>query len=144
MYVIIECFVLRWNIEVTFEETRAHLGVETQRQWSDRSIARTTPLLMGLFSLITLMALKLRAMYQLAPLSASWYQKNGEVTFSDVIAFVRRITWANKYFSKSGNKGDSIKIEMPELNLLINQLAATIVLQIMIFVCSAHRSFRLD
>ena len=83
----------RWNIEVTFEETRAHLGVETQRQWSDRSIARTTPLLMGLFSLITLMALKLRAMYQLTPLSASWYQKNGEVTFSDVIAFVRRITW---------------------------------------------------
>ena len=80
---------------------------------------------MGLFSLITLMALKLRAMYQLTPLSASWYQKNGEVTFSDVIAFVRRITWANKYFSKSGNKGDSIKIERPELNLLINQLAAT-------------------
>jgi len=42
---IIQYFVLRWNIEVTFEETRAHLGVETQRQWSDKAIARTTPLL---------------------------------------------------------------------------------------------------
>lgn len=52
---IIEYFVLRWNIEVTFEESRAHLGVETQRQWSDKAIARTTPLLMGLFSVVTLM-----------------------------------------------------------------------------------------
>ena len=51
---IIEWFVLRWNIEVTFEEVRAHLGVETQRQWSDLAIARTTPLLMGLYSIVTL------------------------------------------------------------------------------------------
>lgn len=51
---IINRFVLRWNIEVTFEESRAHLGVETQRQWSDKAIQRTTPLLMGLYSLLTL------------------------------------------------------------------------------------------
>ena len=56
---IIEWFVLRWNIEVTFEEVRAHLGVETQRQWSDKAITRTTPLLMGLYSVITLIGLKL-------------------------------------------------------------------------------------
>lgn len=47
---IIEWFVLRWQIEVTFQEARAHLGVETQRQWSDRTISRTTPVLLGLFS----------------------------------------------------------------------------------------------
>ena len=122
---IIEYFVLRWNIEVTFEETRAHLGVETQRQWSDRAIARTTPLLMGLFSLITLMALKLRTIYPLTLLSTAWYQKNHDATFSDIIAFVRRIIWANKYFSKSSKDGDLIKIEKFELNLLINQLADT-------------------
>ena len=57
---IIEYFVMRWSIEVTFEETRAHLGVETQRQWSDKAIARTTPLLMGLFSLTTLIAIELK------------------------------------------------------------------------------------
>ena len=45
---ILEWFVLRWQLEVTFQEVRAHLGVETQRQWSDRAIARTTPILMGL------------------------------------------------------------------------------------------------
>ena len=54
---VLRWFVQRWQLEVTFEETRAHLGVETQRQWSDRAIARTTPCLLGLFSLITLLVL---------------------------------------------------------------------------------------
>ena len=48
-----------WNIEVTFEKTRTHLGVETQRQWSDKAIARSTSLLMGLYSILTLIALKM-------------------------------------------------------------------------------------
>jgi hypothetical protein len=56
---IINWFVLRWNIEVTFEESRAHLGVETQRQWSDNAIQRSTPLLMAMYSLLTLVALKM-------------------------------------------------------------------------------------
>jgi hypothetical protein len=53
---IIALFVRRWQVEVTFAETRAHLGVETQRQWSDKAIARTTPALLGLYSLISLWA----------------------------------------------------------------------------------------
>jgi hypothetical protein len=56
---IINWFVLRWNVEVTFEETRAHLGIETQRQWSDKAIARTTPSLMALFSLVCLFAIEM-------------------------------------------------------------------------------------
>ena len=47
---ILEWFVLRWQLEVTFQEVRTRLGVETQRQWPDRAIARTTPVLPGLFS----------------------------------------------------------------------------------------------
>src|SRR5262249_54190516 len=43
---IVSWFTLRWQLEVTFREVRAHLGVETQRQWSDRAIARTTPVLL--------------------------------------------------------------------------------------------------
>ena len=39
---IVEWFVLRWTVEVTFHEVRAHLGVETQRQWADLAILRTT------------------------------------------------------------------------------------------------------
>src|SRR5919205_2331463 len=58
---IVEWFGLRWQVEVTLEEARAHLGVETQRQWSDRAIQRTTPALLGLFSIITLFAHELLA-----------------------------------------------------------------------------------
>ena len=47
---ILRWFVRRWATEVTFAEVRRHLGVETQRQWSDKAIARTTPALLGLFS----------------------------------------------------------------------------------------------
>ncbi len=50
---ILRWFVQRWQLEVTFREVRDHLGVETQRQWSDQAIARTTPCLLGLFSLVT-------------------------------------------------------------------------------------------
>jgi hypothetical protein len=50
---IVEGFVQRWQVEVTFAETRRHLGVESQRQWSDKAIARTTPILMGLFAWVT-------------------------------------------------------------------------------------------
>ena len=121
---IIRYFVLRWNIEVTFEETRAHLGIETQRQWSDKAIARTTPLLMGLFSFVTLVALK---MHQLKPLismeKASWYDKKGELTFSDIIAVVKRSTWANKYFSKSPDSLDFDKYNDQTINSLIYQLS---------------------
>ena len=56
---IIAQFVRRWNVEVTFEETRRHWGVETQRQWSDAAIARTMPALFALFSLVCLMAHRL-------------------------------------------------------------------------------------
>lgn len=51
-----EWFVRRWTMEVAFAEARAHLGIETQRQWNDWAIGRTTPALFGLYSLVTLRA----------------------------------------------------------------------------------------
>ena len=85
---ILQWFILRWNIEVTFEELRTHLGVETQRQWSDLSIARTTPALFAMFSIIVLMALKMLKDTTMPIMKYAWYKKP-EATFSDVIAFVR-------------------------------------------------------
>jgi hypothetical protein len=52
-------FIPRWQLETTFEEVRAHLGLETPRQWNDRSVSRTTPALLGLYSMVTLMATRL-------------------------------------------------------------------------------------
>ncbi|MBM6583836.1 hypothetical protein ILT44_26915 [Microvirga sp. BT689] len=57
---VLTWFVRRWSVEVTFAEMRQHLGFETQRQWSDQAIARTTPALLGLFALVTLWAGEVR------------------------------------------------------------------------------------
>jgi hypothetical protein len=102
---IVEYFVLRWGVEVTFQESRRHLGVETQRQWTDKAIARSTPTLMGLFSIVCLMALRLISTgKELIPQTTAWYQKQ-DVTFSDVLAFVRQYIWADKYVKSACDNG---------------------------------------
>ncbi len=94
---ILNWFVRRWRMEVTFEESRAHLGIETQRQWNDLAIARTTPLLFGLFSLVTLMA-DFLIKGELFPVrTAAWYAKELP-TFIDAIALVRRYFWVSCHF----------------------------------------------
>ena len=85
---------MRWSVEVTFQESRAHLGLETQRQWSDLAIARTTPALLGLFSLVTLLASRLTEKKSFPIRSTAWYLKH-EPTFADAIALVRKYLWTN-------------------------------------------------
>ena len=89
---IIQWFVLRWQLEVTFQEGRAHLGIETQRQWSDLAIARTTPILFGLFSWVTLAAHVLGTGKTIPLRATAWYSKPLP-TFSDAIALVRQCLW---------------------------------------------------
>jgi hypothetical protein len=86
---IVSWFVLRWQLEVTYHEVRAHLGVETQRQWSDLAILRSTPALLGLFSFVTLLAHALATSGAVPIQRAAWYPKT-RPTFSDAIALVRR------------------------------------------------------
>ncbi len=120
---IIEWFVLRWQVEVTFQEARAHLGVETQRQWSNLAIARTTPVLLGLFSWITLAAHLLGNRQLATPRSAAWYAKS-EPAFSDAIALVRRHLWsASATFCTSSQKPDMQQIPTPLFNRFIESLA---------------------
>ncbi len=91
---IVADYVCRWQLEVTFEEARAHLGLETQRQWSDKAIARSTPILLSLFSLVTLLASRLQVRRRIPMLFSSWYHKPVP-TFSDAIAAVRHHLWAH-------------------------------------------------
>lgn len=93
-------FVRRWCIEVRFAEVRRHLGVETQRQWSDLVIACTTPMLLGLFSLVSLWANTLITGRQIAPRVAPCYPKP-QGTFSDALAAVRRHLWVDEIFGAS-------------------------------------------
>lgn len=108
---IVEWFVLRWNIEVTFEEIRAQLGFETQRHWSDKAVERTTPLLFGLFSLVTLIAIQLHP-DQLPLQRTAWYDKE-EATFSDALAAVRRHLWGLDEYSNSADQPDMLLIPAP-------------------------------
>ena len=105
---IIAWFIARWNIEVTFEELRAHLGFETQRQWSDKAIERTAPCLFGIFSLVVLMA-KVLHPDTLPVRRASWYRKE-EATFIDALAAVRSDLWRSVNYSTSAQEADMFLI----------------------------------
>ncbi len=115
---ILQLFVRRWSVEVTFAEVRRHLGVETQRQWSDLAIARTTPCLLALFSLATLWASDLAGRGLVQPRRAAWYAKPA-VTFSDALAAVRRQLWIAQAFSTSPHAKDVATIPSALLNSLM-------------------------
>lgn len=108
---VVAWFVGRWAIEVTFEEVRAHLGFETQRQWADRAIARTTPCLLGLFSLVALLAHALHP-HALPTRQAAWYPK-AEATFADALAAVRRHLWRSWNYTMSTDAPDPPPIPHP-------------------------------
>jgi hypothetical protein len=118
---ILGWFVQRWSMETTFQESRLHLGVETQRQWSDRAIVRSTPALLGLFSLVTLWAAEAKAITTLHARSATWYVKD-EPTFSDAIACVRRLLWSVPNLSMSRQNPDNVEIPVDLLQRLTEAL----------------------
>jgi hypothetical protein len=114
---ILRLFVRRWSMEVTFAEVRRHLGVETQRQWSDKAIARTTPSLLALFSLATCWANDLCARGLVLPRQAAWYPKH-DLTFSDALAAVRRQLWIAQLSSTSRTDANSAEIPRTVLERL--------------------------
>lgn len=123
---IIEAFVKRFSIEILFEESRAHLGMETQRQWSDQAIIRSTPLIFALFSIVCLIAIKLWSTELFSVHSTAWYKKHeDEATFSDVIAYVRRYGWASRYLIDSSKKEEMIKLKRVDFDGLIKQLISS-------------------
>ena len=115
---ILQWVVMRWSVEVTFEEGRVHLGLETQRQWSDQAIARTTPVLLALFSLVTLLALKLSQGGQIPVRATAWYHKE-EPTFSDCLALVRQHLWRARSLVNSAPEAEIRQFPREALDLLI-------------------------
>ena len=138
---IINHYFKRWNIEVTFEEVREHLGVETQRQWSDKAIARTTPILLGLYTIVCLICNRLHE--EGSPIEVAqtaWYEKK-DATFSDLLKTVRKMLWRDNLISRKhlfesfleNNKGvneapdreeNKISPEVSWIRLLIELLSA--------------------
>jgi hypothetical protein len=107
---VVRWFVMRWQLEVTFQETRRHLGFETQRQWSELAIRRTTPALLGLFSVVTLFAHRRMVRAAGAFRRAAWYHK-AHATFADALALVRKELWAEeRTFCGSPAQTDTVKV----------------------------------
>lgn len=118
---ILSWFIQRWPLEVTLQEVRATLGVETQRQWSDRAIARTTPARFGLFSLVTLWAHALLPQITSPIRQAAWYTKS-HLTFSDALAWVRFELWPHTHFATSKSDDDLIEVPRALLDRFIDAL----------------------
>ena len=115
---IVEWFAMRWQVEVTFQELRTHMGVETQRQWSDSAIARTTPALFGLFSVVTVVA----HVVGVKSRSCAWYDKSAP-TFADAIAATRRRLWSSETISPSSpSEADMVKIPTDFYHRMLDSL----------------------
>ena len=118
---ILTRFILRWSIEVTFQELRAHLGLETQRQWSDKAIARTTPALFGIFSFIVLAAIEMLKDEKPNIMNRAWYDKT-DATFSDTIAYVRKRIWQVRFLADSSKNDDCTYFKDDFLDALLEQV----------------------
>jgi len=109
---IISWFVMRWQMETTFQEVRQRLGFETQRQWSELAIRRTAPALMGLFSLVTLFAHRHMSAGTDALRKTAWYDKK-HPTFSDALAVVRKKLWAQEQATFRGSVRETETVKVP-------------------------------
>jgi hypothetical protein len=118
---IVTFFGQRWQGEVTFPEVRTPLGVETQRQWADVAIARTTPTLLGLFSVVPVLVPSLSAHQEVAARQAAWYAKSTP-TFAEALALVRSHLWRHAHFSLSRKDYDLIQIPRPLFECLTDTL----------------------
>jgi hypothetical protein len=119
---ILKYVVQRWSVEVTFEEARAHLGLETQRQWSDLAILRTTPVLLGLFSVVTLAALRCHEAGLLRAERTAWYAKE-EPTFSDCLRLIRGRIWQTRISGTSGSGAEVIQLPRAFFEAIVQGLA---------------------
>ena len=121
---IIETYVVRWSLEVTYQEVREHLGLETTKNWSKKSVQRTVPCLLGAFSVITLCFERICVEKTPTPQTQAWYQKN-ELTFADAILAVRKQLWGRLIIHDSTSDGTVIKISKVKWEFLSNRLSET-------------------
>lgn len=117
---IIQTYVERWNIEVTFHEAREHLGIETQRQWSEKAIVRTTPILFALYSIVILIGNSLVSIGGIEIERTAWYAKN-EIKFSDILRGVRKHLLKQMYFCNGITSGANLQMsEEDSITRLVN------------------------
>jgi hypothetical protein len=118
---LISWFTARWPIETTFQEARAHLGLETTRQRTQKSVTRAAPALFGLFSLVSLIYAEHLRTHKARPARTDWYAKS-EPTFGDAIAAVRRLFWEKTVFQQASHNDALAKVPARLRNWLLDSL----------------------
>ena len=121
---IVSWFTARWPIETTFQEMRTHLGFETPRQYVAKSVLRTAPCLLGLFSIVCLIFAKHIRNHRIEVRRTQWYVK-AEPTFSDAIATVRRLFWQKTIFEEASYHNGLKKLSPKLRNPLLYYLSQT-------------------
>jgi hypothetical protein len=119
---IITLYTGRWSIEVTFQEVRQHLGFHTPRCWRERSVLRTAPCLLGLFSLVCLIHRRHTRGEGAEPMSTAWYRK-AEPTFADAVASVRRLLWSQTVLKQADRHGAFQNLPPDLRETLLDQLS---------------------
>lgn len=118
---IIACYTGRWNLETTFQELRAYLGLESTRGWVRRTVRRAAPCLFGLYSVVALLFAWLPRTRRGA-IHVHWAGKRG-LSFSDAITSVRRWLWQDGIFATLGHDTAFSKIPEELQALLLSALA---------------------
>lgn len=121
---IIGAYTGRWSVEVTFQEVRFHLGLNTPRNWRRTSVLRTTPCLFGLYSLVCLIFQEHLKTHPPKPCQTPWYDKP-EITFADAIATVRRLFWNETIFARPQHQDLLQKFPASLRVLMLDRLAYT-------------------
>ena len=117
---IVTHYAGRWNIETTFQEARAHLGLETTRGWCRRTVERAAPCLFGLYSVV---AVLYHALPEARRAGAVRWPGKVAVTFSDAVAAVRLWLWAESVFPQAGGGLSMEKLPEPLREVLRTALA---------------------
>jgi hypothetical protein len=118
---VIETFTGRWNIETTFQEMRAYLGLETTRGRCAQTVLRVAPCLFGLYSVVAVLYTQMPKRY--TRLRAIEWPGKKDVTYSDAITAVRRWLWQDWVFAIPGHREAFAKLALSFRQLVLHGLA---------------------
>lgn len=118
---IISLYTGRWSIEVTFQEAKQQLGLASPRNRKQKSVLRTVPCLLGLYSLVSILFHRYNQGKTPKACSFPWYNKS-EVTFSDALSSVRRLLWEQTVFSEADQDDALKKLPRALREMLLNQV----------------------
>lgn len=118
---IVNFYVRRWSIEVTFQECKDRLGLGSPRRFSRKAVERVEPWLLGLFSVVSLIYHVHLQTHPVQVLSWPWYAKT-DPTFSTALGSVRRLIWDEGVFSQLRFAGAVEKLPRKFKDYLLNRL----------------------